>query len=119
MIIVLISLIACGTYERKNDLIGIWESYETHHDKIALTFFMDSVITESFGGEMRTNYKWDVDQSKIYLKQVRLKDTVLKDQLNYEYKLNKTKDSLWIKVENGNEDDYSVMKKVAKNPFTP
>ena len=68
---------------------------------------------------MRTNSKWNVDESKIYLKQVRLKDTILKDDLNYEYELNKTKDTLWIKVENGNADDYSTMKKVVENPFKP
>lgn len=114
-----ITLIACGTNERKNDLIGIWKSYESHHTKVALTFYKDSVITESFGGEMRTNSKWNVDESKIYLKQVRFKDSILKDDLNYEYKLNKEKDTLWIKVENGNANDYSTMTKVVKNPFTP
>ena len=113
-----ITLTACGKIEQKNDLIGIWESYETHHTKVALTFYKDSVITESFGGEMRTNSKWNIDESKIYLNQIRLKDTILKDKLIYEYKLNKTKDTLWIKIENGNADDYSSMKKVAENPFT-
>lgn len=114
----LITLTACGKNELKNDLIGIWESYETKHTKVALTFYMDSVITESFGGEIRTISKWNIDESKIYLKQVRLKDTILKNNLIYEYELNKTKDTLWIKVENGNSNDYSTMKKVAKNPFS-
>ncbi|PNW27011.1 hypothetical protein [Formosa algae] len=115
----LITLITCETNEHKKDLIGIWESYESHHSKVALTFYKDSVITESFGGEMRTNSKWNVDESKIYLEHVRLKDSILKDVLNYEYELNKTKDTLWIKVENGNANDYSTMKKVTENPFTP
>jgi len=114
----IITLIACETNERKKDLIGIWESYESHHSKVALTFYKDSVITESLGGEMRTNSKWNIDESKIYLNQIRLKDTILKDNLIYEYELNKNKDTLWIKVENGNADDYSTMKKVAENPFT-
>lgn len=112
-------LIGCKTNKQKNDLIGIWESYETHHTKVALTFYKDSVITESFGGEMRTNSNWNIDETKIYLKQVRLKDTILKDDLIYEYELNKTKDTLWIKAENGNADDYSSMKKVTENPFKP
>jgi len=112
------TLIGCKTNEPKTDLIGIWESYETHHTPVVLTFYKDSVITESFGGEMRTNSKWYVDGSKICLKQIILKDTILKDVLNYQYKLNNTKDTLWIKVENGNADDYSTMKKVGENPFT-
>ena len=114
-----ITLMACETNERKKDLFGIWESYETDHSKVALTFYQDSVITESFGGEMHTISEWNVDESKIYLKQVQLKDTILKNVLNYEYELNETKDTVWIKVENGNEDDYSTMKKVVESPFAP
>ena len=37
--------------------------------------------------------------------------------INYKYKLNETKDTLFIKVEGGKEDDYSTMKKVLTNPF--
>ncbi|CAM4137585.1 MULTISPECIES: hypothetical protein [Flavobacterium] len=112
-----ITLIACETNERKNNLIGIWESYETQHTKVVLIFYKDSVITEYLGGGMHTNSRWSIDDKKIYLKNVRLKDTILKDELNYEYQLNKTKDSLFVKVENGNQDDYSKMRRVEKNPF--
>ena len=48
---------------------------------------------------------------------MRLKDTILKKMINYKYKLNETKDTLFIKVEGGKEDDYSTMKKVLTNPF--
>ncbi|GGW61069.1 hypothetical protein GCM10008085_10760 [Winogradskyella epiphytica] len=113
-----ITLIGCGTNDQKNNLIGIWESYETHHTKVALTFYKDSVSTESFGGEMRTNSKWKVDESKIYLKQVQHKDIILKNNLNYEYELNKTKDTMWIKVDNGTVNEFTTMKKVTENPFT-
>ena len=113
----LITLIACETNEHKNDLLGIWESYENHHSKVALTFYKDSVITEYLGGGMRTNSKWNADEEKIYFTNVRLKDTLLKEKINYEYKLNETKDSLYIKVEGGEKDDYSTMKKVSISPF--
>lgn len=112
-----LTLFACETNDRKKNLIGIWESYETHHTKVVLIFYKDSVITEYLSGGMHTNSKWSVDNEKIYFKNVRLKYTTLKDKINYEYQLNKTKDSLFIKVENGNPDDYSEMKRVAKNPF--
>jgi hypothetical protein len=116
-IIGFIILIACETNERKENLIGIWESYETHHSKVVLIFYKDSVITEYLGGGMHTNSKWNIDEEKIYFKNVRLKDTILKKMINYEYKLNETKDTLFIKVEGGKEDDYSTMKKVLTNPF--
>lgn len=66
---------------------------------------------------MHTNSKWDIDEEKICFKNVRLKDTILKMNINYEYKLNETEDILFIKVEGGKEDDYSTMKKVLTNPF--
>ena len=66
---------------------------------------------------MIPKFQWDIDEEKIYFKNVRLKDTILKMNINYEYKLNETEDILFIKVEGGKEVDYSKMKKVLKNPF--
>ena len=111
------TLFSCQTDQRKKNLIGIWESYETHHSKVALTFYEDSVITEYLSGFYRTNSKWKVDDQNIYFRNIRMRDSVIKREMNYEYKLNQTKDTLYIKIAGGQADDYSTMKKVLVNPF--
>lgn len=110
--------ISCETNERKSDLLGIWESYESHHSKTVLTFYKDSLILDGFGGDFHTKSKWTIDKSKIYLKNIRLKDTVLLKNLTYEYELNESKDTLIIRFKNGKEDDISKMRKVGINPLT-
>jgi len=107
----------CEADKSKSDFLGIWESFESHHTKTVLTFYRDSLILDGFGGSFHTNSKWTVDQSKIYLKNVRLKDTILQKELNYEYELNKSKDTLLIKFVSGKNKDFSKMKKVEINPL--
>ena len=118
LLILFFSSISCETDERKNDLLGVWESYEPNHTKSVLTFYKDSLILDALGGGFHTNSKWSVDEYKIYLKKVRLMDTILKEKMSYEYKLNLTKDSLYIKVVDGKDDEFFTLKKVDKNPFT-
>jgi len=109
--------IGCEPDNSKKDLFGIWESFETHHTKNVLTFYKDSLILDGFNGGFHTNSSWTVDDSKIYLKNIRLFDTIIKKEMTYSYEFNKTKDTLLIRIENGDEDDYSTMKKVEINPF--
>ncbi|MAW96562.1 hypothetical protein [Leeuwenhoekiella sp.] len=113
----LTSVLACTKDLKKEKLIGIWESFETHHPINVLTFYQDSLILDGYTGEFHTNSEWNLDDEKIYLKNVRFGDTILKDTMSYEYNLNATKDTLYLKVVGGKKEDYTTMKKVFKNPF--
>ena len=115
-LILIFGLLSCES-DKKNELIGVWESFEKNHTKNVLTFFNDSLILDAYNGEYHTNSKWEIDDEKIYLKNIKLKDSVIINSLIYEYKINKSKDTLRIKIENGNEEDVSFMKKVESNPF--
>ncbi|WP_430466987.1 hypothetical protein [Winogradskyella ouciana] len=117
-LILSIMLFACKSDEKK-DLLGIWESFETHHDKIAITFYQDSLVLDAFNGDFHTISEWTLDENKIHLFNVNLSDSIIKQEISYKYNLNKTKDTLYIKVVDGDNDDYSTMKKVDSNPFTP
>ena len=115
-LILIFGLLSCES-DKKNELIGVWESFEKNHTKNVLTFFNDSLILDAYNGEYHTNSKWEIDDEKIYLKNIKLKDSVIINSLVYQYKINKSKDTLRIKIENGNEEDVSFMKKVESNPF--
>ena len=109
--------LSCEKDAQKEKLIGIWESYENLNPKNVLTFYQDSLILDAFGGEHHTNSKWSVDNEKIYLRNVHLMDTILKKKMSYEYELNATKDTLYLKVVGGKDEEYGRLKKVDKNPF--
>ena len=69
--------------------------------------------------EIRTNAGWTVDENKIYFESVCLKDTILRDKITYQYKINESNDSLFIKVDGGKQEDYCKMTKGLVNPFDP
>lgn len=122
-LIVLYIITSCTSPKEEIGLIGIWDSYKISNNlydqnyKVVLTFYEDSVITESFGGEHKTNSNWTLDSTKLHFSAIRLLDTVLPN-ITYEYRINKTKDSLSIKVSPINKEDYTVsFKKVTANPF--
>ncbi|WP_299769722.1 hypothetical protein [uncultured Dokdonia sp.] len=122
-VLFIIFIFGCSSPKKETGLIGIWDSYKVSNNlydqnyKIVLTFYEDSVITESFGGEHKTNSNWTLDSTKLYFSAIRLLDTVLPN-ITYEYRINKTKDSLSIKVSPINKEDYTVsFKKVIANPF--
>ncbi|WP_370003897.1 hypothetical protein, partial [Winogradskyella sp.] len=115
-LILSIVLFACIS-DKKKDLLGIWESFETHHDKIIITFYQDSLVLDAFNGEFHTNSQWDLDKNKIHLFNVELYDSILKEEISYKYNLNETKDTLYMKVVDGDNNDYSTLKKVDSNPF--
>ncbi|QNJ98148.1 hypothetical protein [Constantimarinum furrinae] len=114
---------SCESVDKKSEFIGIWESTNDFTGKTVLSFYKDSIITEGFGGGFRTSSEWSVDSTKLYLKNIRQfypyinTDSVIKISLDYEYRLNPTKDSLMITVVQ--EDTiYSVsFIQVDKNPF--
>lgn len=110
-------LTACKTHTQKSDLLGIWESIERHQTKNVMTFYQDSLIVDGFSGGFHTNSQWKMDDSIIYLKNVRLMDTILKKEFIYNYKLNAFKDTLWIKFKKEKEKDSVRFKKVERNPF--
>lgn len=114
---IIVIIISCTSQKKEIGLLGIWEFHEDHHTKVVLIFDEDSVITESFGGDHRTNSNWTVDSSKVYFSNIKLLDTILAD-VEYDYTINATKDSLWIKVAKGNGTDYSLLKKVTINLFS-
>lgn len=110
-------LTACKTHTQKSDLLGIWESIERHQTKNVMTFYQDSLIVDGFSGDFHTNSEWSMDSTKIYLKNVRLKDTILKKELIYQYGLNSSKDTLLIEYETEKGENSVRFKKVEKNPF--
>src|SRR5690606_5317150 len=103
--------------QQKSDLLGIWESLEKNQTKNVLTFYKDSLIMDGFSGNFHTNSEWSMDSTKIYLKNVRLMDTILKKELIYQYGLNSSKDTLLIEYENENGENSVRFKKVGRNPF--
>lgn len=118
ILILIVFIFSCTSSPKKETgLLGIWDTYELNSNKIVLTFYEDSVITESFGGYHRTSSDWTFDNSKLYLSNIKLRDTILAD-IEYEYIMNKMKDSLYIKVSPYNKESYTVnFKKVIINPF--
>ena len=119
----MVILFSCEKTDRKSDFIGIWESFEKHHDMTALTFYQDSLVLDAFSGEFHTVSQWSVDKFKLYLKEVTQinpwtkLDTVISQSIIYNYKFNATKDTLKIIIPSDNPDDYSIYKRVDKNPF--
>lgn len=109
--------IGCTTYKQKAELLGIWESIEKNQTETVMTFYQDSLIVDGFGGDFHTNSEWTVDDSNIFLKNVRLKDTILKKGLIYKYELNLSKDTLLIQYENEKGANSVRFKKVEVYPF--
>jgi hypothetical protein len=89
-LILIFGLLSCES-DKKNELIGVWESFEKNHTKNVLTFFNDSLILDAYNGEYHTNSKWEIDDEKIYLKNIKLKDSVIINSLVYQYTINKSK----------------------------
>lgn len=116
-LILLCIMISCTSPKEEMGLIGIWETYEDDgHNKIVVTFYKDSVITELLGGADRTNSNWTIDSSKIYFTNIKLLDTILSD-VTYDYNINKTKDSLDLRfLENGKRRSV-LFKKANTNVF--
>lgn len=116
-LILLCIMISCTSPKEEMGLIGIWETYEDDgHNKIVVTFYKDSVITELLGGADRTNSNWAIDSSKIYFTNIKLLDTILSD-VTYDYNINKTKDSLDLRfLENGKRRSV-LFKKANTNVF--
>ncbi|MFC4636494.1 hypothetical protein ACFO3O_21490 [Dokdonia ponticola] len=98
-------------------LIGIWETYEDDgHNKIVVTFYKDSVITELYGGVHHTNSNWTVDSSKIYFTNIKLLDTILSD-VTYKYTLNNTKDTLSLNFPQKSKRVTVLFNKATTNIF--
>ncbi|MBK5214708.1 MAG: hypothetical protein JJE55_13715 [Flavobacteriaceae bacterium] len=116
-IFLIISQTGCKTHKQKSDLLGIWESIESHQTKNVMTFYQDSLVLDGFSGDFHTNSEWNMDDSNIYLKNVRLMDTILKKKLTYKYVLNPSKDTLWIKYKIEKGYGSTRLKKVEKNLF--
>ncbi len=115
--IIMLNLFGCSKIETKTDFIGIWESIESHHPKIVLTFYQDSLILDAYSGGFHTNSDWTFDNSKIYLKNVSIKDSVIHKSMDYLYKFSNLKDTLTIHLQTDNKKDYGKLIKVNKNPF--
>jgi hypothetical protein len=112
------TLLSCKKSTDKSDFIGIWESFESHHQKVVLTFYKDSLILDAFSGGFHSNSDWDFDENKIYLKNIREGDSIIMDTLTYGYRFNKDKDTLKVTLLNNEPLDYSTLHKVDVNPFT-
>ena len=115
ILLILALSISCKPNPRKEDLVGIWESFESHHTKVVLTFYQDSVITEYLDGGIRTKSSWVVADDNIHFNIASPKSDLIVDEISYLYKLNLSKDTLWLKVKNGSTDDYSTLRKVLEN----
>lgn len=109
---VFILLTSCVS-DNKKDIVGTWESFEDVHPKNEITFYQDSIVSNPFGFESgTTSESWAVDATKIFLKNSKKDDSLIKKKLEYEYKLNAAKDTLLIKIVKGSKDDFSLLKRV-------
>lgn len=107
----------CTSPKKETGLIGIWETYEDDsHNKIVVTFYEDSVITELFSGAYRTHSNWTIDSSNIYFTNIKLIDTILSD-VTYDYDINMTKDSLDLRFLEKDERRSVLFKKATTNVF--
>jgi len=118
MIVLLLCCFSCSQTKDKTEFIGIWESVEKHHDKTVLTFYQDSLILDAYSGDFHTHSDWTFDKSQIYLKNVRIIDSIIHDSLTYKYDFNSSKDTLTIKLLSNDPMDYSKYIKVQRNPFS-
>lgn len=110
-------LTACNSVTKKNDLIGIWSTYEDDYNLMVLTFYKDSMIVDAFNGGFHTNSNWTLDDKAIYLDNVRLLDTILKERMFYNYELNKSKNHLILKFREDNIIKETKFEKVDVNPI--
>ena len=104
-------IIACNSNNKKDTLFGIWSTYETGRELNVLTFYKDSLTQDAFGGGFHTNAQWKIDEKKIYLKNVRLLDTILKKEFIYQYELNRTLDTLLLEYQGNHGTELVKLKK--------
>ena len=93
ILFLIIILQSCTNKEINADLIGHWDSRSSNY--IKLEFYKDNLIIHQWGKEIKND--WSSDNTKIFFTQLTNLDPELETDFILEYKLNATKDSLFLK----------------------
>jgi hypothetical protein len=98
ILVILILFVACSKNETKRALIGKWGTTDNYYDLKEFNFYNDSLIAYEEGEKYY--YKWKVNDSKIKVNRFNHTYSEVIERFSLEYKLSKSKDSLFIKREN-------------------
>lgn len=111
--IFILILFSCKEENEKENLIGVWSSTRNTNFYLTFDFFEDTIVVHD-PRLLHNNFtlSWNLKNSKIYGTDIKNQIT---DTTIWNFKFNKSKDTLYIKHHDEVDDFYLELKKIENN----
>ncbi|WCO03599.1 hypothetical protein [Psychroserpens ponticola] len=111
-LLLILLILSCSTNSEKEQFIGNW-STGGFWNPIEFQFFKDSLIVDEMGLNYLNN--WEFDSRKLYVTKLIGNGPEIEEEIIFDYKLSRNKDSLYLKRESDSTYNVPLMK--IKNGF--